>query len=83
MSQGILSKMFQGPISAFSVTHNLVVKYNDLFILFLDSWTIISAVLESNCCINAFKYRGNCPALMRYLSNVIFKPFWNLNFLFL
>ena len=71
MSQGILSKMFQGPRSASSVTHNLVAKYNDLFILFLHSWTIITAVPESNCSINAFKYRGICTGLMRYFSNDI------------
>ena len=57
----------RGPRFASSVTHNLVVTYNDLFILFLDSWTIISAVPEFqriNCCINAFKYRGICTGLM-------------------
>ena len=36
MSQGILSKIFRGPRSASSVTHNLVVKYKDLLKLSRD-----------------------------------------------
>ena len=71
MSQGILSKIFRGPRSTSSVTHNLVVKYNDLLILFLDFLTIISAVRESSCSINAFKYWGICTGLMTYFSNDI------------